>query len=117
MSAPQQETIDQISRTVRRVVPVNTSVGGRARLAVHGLLRNPLVRSFLEAELSGIHGIRGVSANVSTGNILVLYEGLSLEAIVLDVEMTLDRSRCQQEHAQRLTSPNFARYAGQGAAT
>ncbi len=94
MSAPvAEESIAHIARNIRRVVPVNTSVRGRARLLVHGLLRNARVKSFLETELSGINGIRSVSANVATGNILVLYEGLSLEAVIFDIELTLDRAR------------------------
>jgi Ca2+-transporting ATPase len=56
------------------VRPIHTSVAGRARLAVHGLYRSPWLGTLLERGLSVLPGVRAASANILTGNVLVLFE-------------------------------------------
>jgi Ca2+-transporting ATPase len=55
------------------VLPIHTEVPGRARFRVAGLKRNKQAKRALEAGLNG-RGIRLVSASVTTGTVLVLYE-------------------------------------------
>ena len=56
------------------VRPIHASVAGRARLAVRGLYRSPRLGRLLERGLFSLPGVRAVSANILTGNILVLFE-------------------------------------------
>ncbi len=71
------------------VIPIHVSVQGRARLRVRGLHKAPRIKSLLESELFGAAGIRSVSADVWTGNVLVLYEGISVELLVAKIELLL----------------------------
>lgn len=52
---------------------IHTTVGGRARYQVSGLHRSEALRTYLEFRLLDSKGIRQVSANPLTGNILVIF--------------------------------------------
>jgi P-type Ca2+ transporter type 2C len=56
------------------VLPIHSAVRGRARLRVASLYHSPGLKKALESQLSGKNGIRSVSANILTGNILVLFD-------------------------------------------
>lgn len=56
------------------VVAIHTAVRGRVRLWVAGLYHSPGLKNTLESRLNGSAGIRSVSANILTGNILVLFD-------------------------------------------
>ncbi|MBX5494601.1 MAG: cation-transporting P-type ATPase [Bryobacteraceae bacterium] len=89
------------------VTPIHTSVAGRARFHVAALYRSPAVKYKLEGRLSRRNGIRSVSANVVTGNILVLYNAdQSIEHIRRTIEELLSvsangRNSGQQEVAEQ----------------
>jgi len=55
------------------VQTVHTAVKGRARFKVLGLYRSEALKQRLESHLSNIDGISRVSANVLTGNVLVVF--------------------------------------------
>jgi P-type Ca2+ transporter type 2C len=55
------------------VQTVHTAVKGRARYKVSGLYRSETLKRRLESSLSNIDGIGRVSANVLTGNVLVVF--------------------------------------------
>ncbi len=55
------------------VKEVHTVVAGRARYHVSGLYRSPRLKERLEARLSEEHDVSYVSANVLTGNLLILF--------------------------------------------
>jgi Ca2+-transporting ATPase len=55
------------------VQTVHTAVKGRARFRVLGLYRSEALKQRLESHLSNIDGISQVSANVLTGNVLVVF--------------------------------------------
>lgn len=56
------------------VLPIHTAVKGRARFRVAPLYRSPDLKKALESRLPGKNGIHSVSANVVSGNILVLFD-------------------------------------------
>jgi P-type Ca2+ transporter type 2C len=58
----------------RLVMPLHTAVPGRARFKVTGLYGNDDLRRSLELALARRNGVTRASANVLTGNILVLFE-------------------------------------------
>ena len=53
---------------------VHTAVRGRARLRVGGLRHSGKLKAALERGLLGRNGIRSVSANIWTGNVLIFYD-------------------------------------------
>lgn len=55
------------------VQAVHTVVHGRARYKVKGLYRSDSLKKRLESRLSEVEGIEAVSANILTGNLLVLF--------------------------------------------
>ncbi len=55
------------------VQTVHTAVKGRARYKVSGLYRSEVLKRRLESNLSNVDGISRVSANVLTGNVLVVF--------------------------------------------
>jgi Ca2+-transporting ATPase len=59
--------------TEPQVVPVHTSVPGRARFRVAGLRRNYRLKRALEWRLAG-GGIHSISASTTTGTVLVLFD-------------------------------------------
>jgi Ca2+-transporting ATPase len=61
-------------RSVLLVVPLSTSVRGRMRVRVRGLRNTPLIASRLEDRIAGNIGVRRVTANVLTGNVLILFD-------------------------------------------
>jgi Ca2+-transporting ATPase len=72
------------------VLPIHTAVKGRARLRVAPLHRSPDLKKALESQLSGKNGIRSVSANILSGNILVLFDpDRDLSHIVAMVEFAV----------------------------
>ncbi len=55
------------------VQPIHTAVNGRARFEVGGLYGSEAMGKHLESRLSNHNRIHGVSVNVLTGNVLILY--------------------------------------------
>src|SRR3979490_964411 len=55
------------------IAPVHVAVRGRARFKIPALRRDHGLKHTLEAGLGG-NGIRSVSANACTGNVLILFE-------------------------------------------
>ncbi|MEJ2716594.1 MAG: HAD-IC family P-type ATPase [Deltaproteobacteria bacterium] len=53
---------------------VHNAVAGRARYKVKGLYRRPSCKEYIERTLSLRQGIESVSANILTGNVLVLFD-------------------------------------------
>jgi len=72
------------------VLPLHVSLPGRVRLRVAGLYRNERVRAQLEHRLAALAWIERVSANVITGQVLVLFDpGRSPDEVVSAVEEVL----------------------------
>ena len=106
------------SSPVRLVDPVHIQVQGRARLRVVGLQRQRHLKLALEQQLAGEGGIHSISADVWTGNVLVVYDAAQpLDCIVAEIEVVVraataghratPRSR-QPEHplnGERVTTP------------
>ena len=70
-----------------RVLPLHTSVPGRARFKISGLRRSRPLKVLLEERLSERREVLSVVANPLTGNLLVVYHSASrLEEILLLVE-------------------------------
>ncbi len=55
------------------VHPIHATVRGRTRYKVEGLRGSEALKGAIESELAGKNGVRGVSASVFTGNVLVLH--------------------------------------------
>ena len=64
------------------VIPLHTTVRGRARFRVIGLFRDPKLKACLEQNLITTPGITAVMANILTGNLLVLFDDdITIDAI------------------------------------
>jgi Ca2+-transporting ATPase len=64
------------------VIPLHTTVPGRARFRVIGLFRDPELKARLEQNLVAAPGITSVMANILTGNLLVLFDdNITIDAI------------------------------------
>jgi Ca2+-transporting ATPase len=69
------------------VEEIHTSVKGRVRFKVKRLYRSERVKRRLVADLSGLHGIKKVSASVLTGTVLVIFNSDNqLSAIAARIE-------------------------------
>ena len=64
------------------VQPVHTSVHGRARFKVGGLYCSGLLKIHLESSLANHDRIKGISANILTGNILIFYHSSSTHTAI-----------------------------------
>lgn len=65
------------------IVPLHTSVTGRARLKIGGMQGDPAIAALLERGLNRFTGVHRASANSVTGNILIHYDGsTSLEQLI-----------------------------------
>jgi P-type Ca2+ transporter type 2C len=72
------------------IVPVHTTVAGRVRLHVAGLRGAPELAKLIERGLTGFGGVREVSANALTGNVLVFHAAAAaLDQIVLRIAALL----------------------------
>ncbi len=70
---------------------VHTAVPGRARYQVQRLYRSESLKQRIETELGGQEGIRSVSANILTGNVLIFFErdrGLDRVTLLLNLIVT-----------------------------
>ncbi len=68
------ETADADKTGIRlSIMPVHTTVAGRVRLHVAGLRGAPELATLIERGLTGFGGVREVSANALTGNVLVCH--------------------------------------------
>lgn len=66
---------------------LHTAVEGRARYKINGLQGSEALKKYLELKLSEAQGITQVSANTSTGNVLVFYRpGHSVLALAAQIE-------------------------------
>lgn len=73
-----------------RVTPVHVAVRGRARLRVAGLRGSSTAKSTIEASLRRAAGVATATANPTTGNVLVEFDGqLPLSAIIGQVELAI----------------------------
>jgi P-type Ca2+ transporter type 2C len=92
--------------TSSQVLPLHTTVPGRARLRVEGLHNNPGLSRLLEARLPDGLGIRCASANPLTASVLVSFErGLSLPNIVERIEHVLRTGPGKAESATETAAP------------
>ncbi|NTV11872.1 MAG: hypothetical protein HGA47_14065 [Zoogloea sp.] len=74
-----------------RVAAIHTGLHGRLRLKAHGLYRSEAARRRIEAGLGAHPGVKAVSANPLTGNVLILYlHPASPEGIAAELERLLD---------------------------
>ncbi|MGJ5676463.1 MAG: HAD-IC family P-type ATPase [Nostochopsis sp.] len=66
---------------------LHTAVEGRARYKINGLQGSIAFKKYLELNLSEVQGITQVSANPSTGNVLVFYQpGHTVLALAAQIE-------------------------------
>ncbi|WP_315791679.1 HAD-IC family P-type ATPase [Fischerella sp. JS2] len=66
---------------------LHTAVKGRARYKINGLQGSEAFKKYLELKLSEAQGITQVSANTSTGNVLVFYQpGHTVLALAAQIE-------------------------------
>ncbi|GAA6623751.1 phosphatase PAP2 family protein [Scytonema sp. NUACC26] len=87
------------------VQALHTAVKGRARYKVNGLYRSEAFKRYLELRLSNEKGIRQVSANSYTGNVLVLFPydrnpnaiALLIQNIVFDYRKQIEKSSIETE--------------------
>ncbi len=78
-------------RLVTPVLPVHTSIPGRARFKVTPLYRSPTVKHRLESELRGVEGILAADGNELTGSLLVEFDRRrSVEDVVRIIADTLE---------------------------
>jgi len=89
------------------IVPVHVAVSGRARLKVVGLDRNAGFAQTLERRLPGRSGIRTVTANVRTGNLLVHFDPeRSVEGIIQAVAAMLGAVPDEADASETAPAPN-----------
>ncbi len=87
------------------VQALHTAVKGRARYQVNGLYRSEAFKRYLELKLSNEQGIKQVSANHYTGNVLVLFPAdrssntiaLLIQNIVFDYRQQIGKSSIKTE--------------------
>ncbi len=79
---------------------LHTAVEGRARYKINGLQGSQAFKKYLELKLSEVQGITQVSANPSTGNVLVLYQpGHSVLALAAQIERLVIEYAKQTQHS------------------
>ncbi|MBW4432236.1 MAG: cation-transporting P-type ATPase [Pelatocladus maniniholoensis HA4357-MV3] len=91
-----------ISRRSRAafVRALHTAVKGRARYKINGLQGSEAFKKYLELRLSEVQGITQVSANPSTGNVLVLYQpGQTVLALAAQIEHLVIEYTKQSQHS------------------
>jgi Ca2+-transporting ATPase len=89
------------------VKALHTAVEGRARYKINGLQGSEALKKYLELELSGAEGITQVSANPSTGNVLVIYQpGHNASAIAAQIERLVIEYAKQSQHSITVGTAN-----------
>lgn len=73
-----------------RVLPIHTAAVGRARLRIAGLYRNTRLKGEIEAVARDLDGIRCITANILTGNAVVIFDPTTpLDAIIAGIDRRL----------------------------
>ncbi len=79
---------------------LHTAVEGRARYKINGLQGSEAFKKYLELKLSEVQGITKVSANPSSGNVLVLYQPEhSVLALAAQIERLVIEYAKQSQHS------------------
>ncbi|MFP4086157.1 MAG: HMA2 domain-containing protein, partial [Desulfobacteraceae bacterium] len=81
------------------ITPVHTKVPGRARFWVPGLYRNLDLKHLIEQRSRELQGITGISANILTGKILVLFhEDKDYQSVAVMIEAVIDKDPEKTPH-------------------
>ncbi|MFB2771579.1 HAD-IC family P-type ATPase [Pelatocladus sp. BLCC-F211] len=101
------------------VQAIHTAVKGRVRYKVHGLKNSECLKKYLEFRLLNHKGVQQVSANIYTGNVLVIFQpsfspnaiALLIEKIVIDYRKQSKKppvtTVCTASVREKVTNPSI----------